>query len=51
MKKVKKRKKHNRNEKQQITNREVKKESFVDKPEIKQFLIVLEARVMEATLS
>ena len=41
---------HQREEKQ-ITNREVKTEPVVDdKPEIKQFLAELDARVMEAPL-
>ena len=42
---------NNTKKEKQITNREVKTEPVVDdKPKIKQFLAVLNARVMEAPL-
>ncbi len=45
-------KKKEQNKMNQITNREVKTDSVVDvKPEIKQLLAVLDARVREAPLS
>ena len=45
-------KKKEQNKMKQITNREVKTDPVVDdKPEIKQFLAVLYARVREAPLS